>query len=132
MGQTADKITRILQGRKVQPILDALGEPEERESYKAAARLVSQMEPSEIQSLATVEIAHAIDRVETQVGRTNGSLSRLKEAHDNVMSGNATGCRHLADLRISFWKFLAVTVGLPLILLVLWAILSLAYFGEGK
>ena len=57
-------------------------------------------------------------------------LARLEGEHNKVMSGVGPGCRHLELMRTSFWKFLALSIGIPLGIIILAAIISLAYFGQ--
>jgi len=72
---------------------------------------------------------HLQQQTEIQVRQLNGSLKDLRKEHDAVMSGEKVGCRHLETMRSGFWKFLAISLGVPVLLIILAAIIGLAMKG---
>jgi len=114
MGNTADKMTRIIGLERVKPLLDALeegGEPARiaRESLQGVSQ----------ESLLMVEVAHVCDRIEDQVTRLNGSLAKLWKEHNATMRGEGSPCRHVQNLKLRGLVAVLVIIVIPLALM--WA-----------
>lgn len=98
---------------------------------RARERLVEEFRTRDAESKERVRRLHQHhlqQRTVTAVRQINGRLIALETEHNAIMAGEKTGCRHLEQIKSGFWKFLALSLGIPLLLLVIAAILSLAYF----
>ncbi len=105
MGNTADKITRIV---ALEPdassLLRALDDG--GEAQRSASQTVRGLDHTARQSLAMIEIGHAVDRI-TDI------VVPLKEEHDSVMKGEGTACRHLEVQEKRFLRYALLFVAVP-------------------
>lgn len=99
---------------------------------RAARQTIFSHDDSARQKFATLKIAHMIEQVITRQDAANGRLGKLEAEHDAVMSGAATGCRHLELLKTAFWKGVAITFVFPIALALILRLLGFLYFRGGK
>ena len=116
MTNISDDITRIIgvTGDKVQNLLDAIeGEDEHKASIARSALIGIPGITNEL--LASLKIANRLDRIIED-------FSQLKKEHDSVMSG-ATPCRPMLIQQSALWKFMTISICVPLALSVVAIIL---------
>jgi len=113
MSSTADKMTRILGIDNAQHLLRAFDE--EGPTGSVARKAVADFDGVSRDRLAMIELGHAIDRVADLQASANGAFVALKTEHDLVMKGETTGCRHLEIMSKKFWKFIAISFAVPII-----------------
>jgi len=66
--------------------------------------------------LAQVAIAHSIERLEERQAIANGRLAKLEAEHHDTMSGKAPACRHMEHMITRFYRYVAITICVPVVL----------------
>lgn len=119
---TADKITRIIGLGQARNLLEDM----DREDAAAAVarETIAAMDRDTRRELALIELGHAVDRNTAEQARANGGLAKLVAEHEAVMSGRGPGCRGLERMEKKFWRFIAITISVPILIGLILAILG--------
>lgn len=99
---------------------------------RVVLQLVRDMQSDQRRKISDLSHRFTVHRIENHLNTVNGRLGKQEQRCDDVLSGEATGCRHLVNLERDAWRGLAVAMGVPILLMIIGGILAMVYFKGGK